>query len=1033
MQTFSVSARRTLRDGFVFAVLMWGGIGPSWAATVRTVNSVADTTDGICDVASCTLREAMTVAQPDDTIAFSNLFNAPQTINLTGVLPDISANLTITGPGADRLTVRRSTGGDYRIFLVAAGSATISGLTISNGKSGFAGGILVHGSLTLNDAAVTGNESAIGGGVYLDGAGMLIQRTTISGNKASDGAGVYIYRYHESAGAISTLTNCTVSANTGPGISITSDGGSGNVDVYLNNSTIAGNTGGGIIASGYASTATTHVKNTVLADNGLASLVQNGSGGSVLTGGGNVASDAAGGLLEPPFDLVNQVVGLAPLGNYGGRTQTQPPRIGSPAINFAQQTGLTSDQRGVPRPIDNALDSGAVELRPLVVTTNADPGDGTCDASCTLRDAIIAANTDGAGVDDISFSAATFGSAQTIDLTGALPLLTSSMNILGSGADRLTVRRSSGGAYRVFTVSVGTKVSLEGMTVTNGNVSDLGGGVYNSGSLTIRDAAISGNVAGTTGGGVFTDGQSLAIERSTISGNQSGIYAGGIGIDNGATTISNTTISGNAAAGLGGAIRMKATGLAANLALVNVTIAGNTATAEGGIGAADYGGPATITLRNTLLAGNTSPNLVTGGANAAIVSEGNNLSSDNGAGFLAGSGDLINQAAQLYELGNFGGTTPTQPPRIGSPALNAGSSAAPATDQRGAPRPQGGMVDIGAVELGPLIVTSAADPGDGVCDASCTLRDAITAANVNGQSVNDITFSPAAFGTVQTINLAGALPTIATELNIFGPGAERLNVHRSSGGNYRIFQMESTSVVNISGLAISNGSDSSGGGVNNLGKLTLTDCSVLGNHATNNGGGVQSRGTLLLSRCTISGNTSSFGAGLFVYSIPSFGSESTIVNSTISGNTATNAGGALENDNFGGPVSDLRLLNCTIADNLHPALGAGVYTGDAGGLAVTRLKNTLLANNTLPNLVEDGAAAVVFSEGANLASDDGSGLLVSPGDQINKQPLLPRWVTTAGILRRRCRSSAVRQSIRATTAARPAWTSAASCGHKVHK
>src|ERR1039457_6484886 len=52
-------------------------------------------------------------------------------------------------------------------------------------------------------------------------------------------------------------------------------------------------------------------------------------------------------------------------------------------------------------------------------------------------------------------------------------------------------------------------------------------------------------------------------------------------------------------------------------------------------------------------------------------------------------------------LGNYGGPTQTTPPLPGAPAIGAGSVAANtfSTDQRGYPRTQNGLIDLGAVEL----------------------------------------------------------------------------------------------------------------------------------------------------------------------------------------------------------------------------------------------------------------------------------------------------------------------------------------------
>src|SRR5262249_21370949 len=64
------------------------------------------------------LRYCLTQAQSGDHIAFG----VTGTINLTRALPDLTRNVSIDGSGADQLTVRRDTGGNYRIFTVAAGA-----------------------------------------------------------------------------------------------------------------------------------------------------------------------------------------------------------------------------------------------------------------------------------------------------------------------------------------------------------------------------------------------------------------------------------------------------------------------------------------------------------------------------------------------------------------------------------------------------------------------------------------------------------------------------------------------------------------------------------------------------------------------------------------------------------------------------------------------------------------------------------------------------------------------------------------------
>jgi hypothetical protein len=80
-----------------------------------------------------------------------------------------------------------------------------------------------------------------------------------------------------------------------------------------------------------------------------------------------------------------------------------------------------------------------------------------------------------------------FATAGTINLAAALPTRTRSVSIDGPGADLLTVLRYAGANYRIFTVGSGATVSISGLAVANGNVSDGtgGGGILNSGNLTV--------------------------------------------------------------------------------------------------------------------------------------------------------------------------------------------------------------------------------------------------------------------------------------------------------------------------------------------------------------------------------------------------------------------------------------------------------------------------------------------------------------------------------------------------------------------
>jgi hypothetical protein len=332
--------------------------------------------------------------------------------------------------------------------------------------------------------------------------------------------------------------------------------------------------------------------------------------------------------------------------------------------------------------------------------------------------------------------AITFGEGVTgtIQLTGALPLLTHSINIEGPGPNLLTVSGQGPGSYSVFWVE-GT-VAISGLTITNGGGGVFGGGIENyHGSLTLNNCTVSNNSAfngggidnnaeGTAlvnnctianntveGGGDITGGGGIAnhnhgtmtIVNSTISGNTAHAqrvypaYGGGIWNNNGGhLLVTNSTITGNVAYGDplqgdgdGGGIFSSSGTLTIN----NSTISGNSADYMGGGILIELG---TRNMRNSIVAGNTAgisaPDL-----DGALTSSGYNLigNTQGGSGFAAT--DLLNVNPLLGPLQNNGGPTQTMALLAGSPALNAGDPAQlGVADQRGVIR--SGGVNIGAYQ-----------------------------------------------------------------------------------------------------------------------------------------------------------------------------------------------------------------------------------------------------------------------------------------------------------------------------------------------
>ncbi len=163
---------------------------PNSPAAAYVVNDNGDAADinpgnGLCDTSpaagdQCTLRAAIQEANAlfgNDTITFS--LPASSIITLNTALPDITGNLTITGPGANLLTVRRSTAAgtpDFRIFFTNNVTTSISGLTVTNGKT------------PVGDTGTTsGGGAKPGGGIWQAGGEMTLTDVVITGNRTGNG------------------------------------------------------------------------------------------------------------------------------------------------------------------------------------------------------------------------------------------------------------------------------------------------------------------------------------------------------------------------------------------------------------------------------------------------------------------------------------------------------------------------------------------------------------------------------------------------------------------------------------------------------------------------------------------------------------------------------------------------------------------------------------------------------------------------------------------------------------------------------
>ncbi|HSH82257.1 MAG TPA: right-handed parallel beta-helix repeat-containing protein, partial [Herpetosiphonaceae bacterium] len=317
--------------------------------------------------------------------------------------------------------------------------------------------------------------------------------------------------------------------------------------------------------------------------------------------------------------------------------------------------------RGMPSPVDREYRHG-VRIRPgatLVLTSSA-----------------------------ISGSDSAIANEGTIELTDSEAKGGSRYSVGGGirNTGRASVLRSTvSGSVMVD----GGGIANDGeMTLVDSSVSGSafnGGAVLNTGVLTLQTSTVRGTAM--TGGGILNRG-TATVTNSTIS-HSTGVSGGGIS-NSGTMTVTNSTISNNKASGQGAGITNGGT-----LSINNSTISANTAEPgdEGDmIGGGLVNRVGTVTMSNTILAGNSAEDPATADCAGTFTSGGYNL-----VGVTTGctiTGDTTGNRAgvdpKLGPLQDNGGPTWTHALLAGSPALDTGNpgpagsggAACEATDQR---------------------------------------------------------------------------------------------------------------------------------------------------------------------------------------------------------------------------------------------------------------------------------------------------------------------------------------------------------------
>jgi hypothetical protein len=335
----------------------------------------------------------------------------------------------------------------------------------------------------------------------------------------------------------------------------------------------------------------------------------------------------------------------------------------------------------------------------------------------------------------------------------------------------------------------------------------------------------------------------------------------------------------------------------------------------------------------------------------------------------------------------------------------------------------------------PSTAHSGGQPTHTVCASGCDF-------NTIQAALDDEATTEGAIIEVQDSVHTEAGIAVSKDVTIRGLGIDQTIVQAHTNPDQapdRVFLIERGTTAVLESMTIRHGKpavqDQNGGGLRNLGSLTMRSCLVTDNRA-NGGGGISNSGDLILINSTVSSNLANgiaplglecgngggiqCGSGnLLVYnSTVSYNQagekgrargggifvgcscQATLVNSTISGNHASRESGREYDggDSLGGGIAvagDLQLIQSTISHNVADHGGGGINawgrvsflgsiiannTGQEGDCLVTRVGEIV---SNLYTLIESGGC------GAMLSGDPYLGPLGSNGGPTETHALSP--------------------------------------------
>ncbi|MFN9717702.1 MAG: Ig-like domain-containing protein, partial [Planctomycetota bacterium] len=572
---------------------------------------------------------------------------------------------------------------------------------------------------------------------------------------------------------------------------------------------------------------------------------------------------------------------------------------------------------------------------------------------------------------------------------------------------------------RMFNITSGANVTMQDVDLVGRRALRVGGGIHNSGRLTLIRSSVSENY-NINGGGVFnSNAAELRVHYSTIFSNQATSSGGGIFAEAGSSvSVLNSTISGNVAQTGGGAWNAGA------FQAVSMTLASNHGFTGAGLATTSV---APIRLSNSIVAANVGSDDL----NGQFTSLGHNLIGNAGSvNSVFMSSDRVGRPGSIIDAGlsrlaDFGGATLTHALLPRSPAIDAGGQVGfQSIDQRGAQRILDGpdladpldsvsQIDIGAFEFGTYFVNTTLDgpdvtpAGDGLVDTDNQTDEFEVSLRGAVQELNRLAGWNGSFDT-QKVVMQGVIrfrPGMGRHwMTQMGAGEDQagfgdLDIHGNlviagngpqthvDGGwgpttptgvdfRDRIFHVHPGSTLRLERMSIRGGhvipdstvvSDRGGAIYNDGGRLEIVD-SVFGESPLSRGGSQAKQGGFLYTRnghveisdTAINAHRAEWGGAIFQES------GNVVLNgSVLFANGSAFSGGGIYIVSGSLTVTDASQLNSNFAGGAGHGYGSPSNTGIADGGAIFVAPAALVTVNGESSLT--GNLQVVGQNGRGLA------------------------------------------------------------------